>query len=1333
MMKVLRSTILLLSVFLLQTLSAQERTARTLQWYPSTEAVEKSNERVAAPERVPSSDRPTERSRVSRTEKSAEEKKSEVQPSVPDRRIEPFKGAFIDPEKGGLPFYNEIRSLSGTVTGFTVHLQNAQYVPLKSDELDLWDLSSIGEAPEVLTELSWYRKQPQAIISIYPFRKVNGITERLVSFDLQIVEEHAAMPKGGGPKNYPSNSKLASGDWYRFMVHADGIYRISYSFLEDLGVAVNGLASDQINIYGNHFGMLPFRNDQFRPTDLLINAIQVNDGGDGMFGPGDEILFYATGPQRWDLDGEIFEHSKNVFTDSASYFIGIGIDPPNRVAPAQLSDLPATRTVTAFNDRQYIDRDQTNLLKSGRTWYGDHFDNILTYNYNFEVPYITSDSVTLEFTGCSRTVGLTNSSSWTVTCGSAFSTNFEVGGVSENYVALYARPFDQAFRFPISTGNLPVTVTFNKHHPITSLGWMDYLRLNCRRGLRMVGDQFAFRDLESVGIGEIAEFQLELAQNADRIWEITDPTNVADIAFTNEGAIKRFKLATDTLRQFIAFRNSGFLEPKKVGRVPNQDLHATISDQDLVIVAAPSLLPAAQRLAERRANEGLTVTLVTAQQVYNEFSSGARDASAIKRYMKMLYDRAGTDPAQMPKNLLLFGDGSYNNWSLASTGHVFLPSYQTVNSVDPTRCYTSDDYFGFLDDGETEATSDLVDIGVGRLPVSSLGQANEVVTKILNHDRLLMLSSGGSVCSTTGDGGLADWRNHVVFISDDQNGDNFEGAIHMSQSNILASRVIDEHPELNVGKILLDAYQQLTITGGNRYPQAEDDIRSSVQKGALLVNYIGHGGEVGWAHERILDNTTILEWTNTDRLPVFMTATCEFSRWDDPGRTSAGEYVLLNPNGGGIALMTTTRVAFSDQNFQLSQKFYDHVFERNALNGEPQTLGDIFRETKRDIAIAQSSLHNHRNFSLLGDPSQGLALPHHEIQISSVTDTLGNPIDTLKALSTVRVTGFVDDGSGQPMADFNGQVIPMLYDKEITQTTLANDGGTPFNFRIRKNIIYRGKATVQNGQFTFTFVVPKDINYQVGTGRISCYAESFTANATGYDNDVLVGSTATDVALDENGPRIDLFMNDENFVRGGLTDENPLLFAKLFDDNGINTVGSSIGHDLLAIVDENTDQAIVLNDLYEADLDTYKSGSVRYRLTELAEGSHTLSLKAWDVFNNSSEARTEFIVAPSEELTLAHVLNYPNPFTTQTQFFFEHNRPCNVLDVQVQVFTVSGRLVKTIDRQLHCDGYRSEPLPWDGRDEHGDKLGRGVYVYRLNVTTPEGEKADKFEKLVILR
>lgn len=1262
-------------------------------------------------------------------------------PGFTDRQAaEPltFEGAWTDEDRDGLPYFKEIIELGSGTTAVSAFIRDAQYLPLTQAELAQWPLlAELGTEPAMHTHLAWYRKRPQAVVQIDPFRRnpANGQAERLISFRLEMVE---TVSRGGGrPKSYPETSLLAAGDWFRFTVGKDGVYKVTYEFLRDLGVDVIGLNSDEINIYGNHFGLLPFQNNVDRPTDLLINAIEVVDGGDGNFGTGDYLLFYASGAQRWDLTDTLFTHTKNVYTDSASYFVGINIDPPKRIQPVALNPNPATRTVTQFNDRQFIERDLVNLLKSGRTWYGETFDITTTYSFNFETPgLVCTYPARVVIGGAARTLNsgiITNQSTFTITSGNALSQTWPVNGVPPNYTAALGRSFEQGFSWLACGNNVPLTLTFNKFDPVTSVGWLDHIELNCRRELRMSGDQLMFRDLLSVGAGEISDFVIDQAQNVGRVWEITDPLNVGRVDYTIEGNQKRFRVATDSLRQFIAFRDANYLAPVRIGRVNNQNLHGTELPTDLVIVCPSEFQGAAQMLAERRMSEGLTVRMVAPQQVFNEFSSGARDATAIKRYMRMLYDRAGTDPELLPRYLLLFGDGSYNNLSLAGTNQNWIPTYQTEDALDPSRSYTSDDYFGLLDASEGEYTGDLVDIGIGRFPVSSAQQANEVVGKMMAYDRLQILGSTGDNCSATGDGGIADWRTHVLFVSDDQEGDGVEGVIHMDQSNVLATKVETEHPCLNVDKIFLDAYQQVSTPGGERYPEANIDVREKVQKGLLLVNYVGHGGEVGWAHERLLDNGTILGWTNKDRLPLFMTATCEFSRWDDPGRTSAGEWVLLNPNGGGIGLMTTTRLAYSGQNYDLAREFYNHVFTTVDDLGRDWRLGDVYRETKRFMSTSAPTQRNHRNFTLLGDPSMRLAQARLTAQISSITDTLGNPIDTLKALSTVRISGFVDDGSGQPMTGFNGVVIPTVYDKQQLQSVLQNDGGYPFTFLIRKNIIYRGKATVTAGTFNFTFVVPKDINYQVGPGRVSCYAEGTSLNACGYTNDPKVGSTATDIAWDEVGPVIELFMNDEQFVRGGITNESPLLFAKLFDEHGINTVGSSIGHDLLATLDENTEQAIVLNDLYEADLDTYKSGQVRYRFSSLADGSHTLRLKAWDAFNNSSESTTDFVVASSAELALEHVLNYPNPFTTSTQFFFEHNRPCTTLDVQIQVFTVSGRLVKTIGRQVACEGFRSEPLAWDGRDDMGDKLGRGVYVYRLNVASPDGASAEKFEKLVILR
>jgi len=1250
----------------------------------------------------------------------------------------PFPGAQFDADRGEMPVYSEVIALDRQAGAIDAELVNALYVGLTKEEREAWPQAA--EAPgaaSVRAEIGWHRKVPHALVTIEPFRRnpSSGLVEKLVEFELRLtlsLEGAAGRPKS----NYPANSKLNSGEWFRVTVPKDGVYRMSYDFLRDLGVNVQNLASDRINVFGNHEGLLPFTNAVQPPTDLRANRIEVQDGGDGVFGPGDNILFYASGPTKWELSDTLYRHTKHVYTDSASYFIGIDAGPAARIADAAIQPGPPSRTITRFNDRQVIDRDLVNLIKSGRTWYGEVFDLTTSYTYQFETPFLAAGApVVLEFSGAARTLNsgiVTNSSSFNVNSGGAFSSSFSVQGVGTSTSGPVGRNFLQTFTWGANGSNIPFTVTFNKFDQLSSVGWMNFLRLNCLRELRMAGDQLAFRAFASVGAGVVSEFIVDQAGTVQRIWDITDPAEPMRVPFTTSGQQKQFVVATDSLRQFIAFRDQNYPVPTRVGRVSPQDLHATAMATDLVIVCPPEFNSAAQRLANARSQEGLQVLICTPQQVFNEFSGGMRDATAIKRFMRMLYEKADT-PEELPRYLLLFGDGSYNNHSLAFSNQNWVPSYQTEDAIDYSRSYTSDDYFGLLDPSEGESTADLVDIGIGRIVSHTAQQANEVVDKILSYDRQQLLNASASSCSTTGDGGIADWRTHVLFVSDDQEGDGFEGIIHMDQSDFLARRVEIESPNLNTEKIYLDAYQQITTPGGERYPQAVADLRDNVQKGMLVVNYIGHGGEVGWAHERLLDNATIMGWSNKDRLPLFMTATCEFSRWDDPGRTSAGELVLLNPNGGGVALFTTTRLAYSSQNFTLANDFYDYVFKQEDELGRVHRLGDVYRRTKRDIATTQGSLRNHRNFTLLGDPSMRLALPREEIRITAYTDTLGVPVDTLKALSTVRISGFVDDGTGQPLTSFNGIVVPVVYDKEKTQQTLANDGGSPFSFGIRKSVIYRGRASVVNGQFSFTFVVPKDINYLVGPGRVACYAESATSNASGHDNAPKVGGTASDIVQDETGPKVELYMNDERFVRGGITDENPLLFAKIFDENGINTVGTSIGHDLLATLNENTEQAIVLNDLYEADLDTYKSGQVRYRFSKLPEGRHTLRLKAWDSFNNSSESTTEFVVAPSAELALAHVLNYPNPFTTATQFFFEHNRPCTTLDVQLQVFTVSGRLVKSIAQQVVCDGFRGEPLAWDGRDDFGDKLGRGVYVYRLQVASPDGDKAEKFEKLVILR
>jgi hypothetical protein len=845
----------------------------------------------------------------------------------------------------------------------------------------------------------------------------------------------------------------------------------------------------------------------------------------------------------------------------------------------------------------------------------------------------------------------------------------------------------------------------------------------------MAGSQMAFRDLASLGTGNVAEFQLGNANSAVKIWEVTDPTNVNRRNLSLQAATASFKVETDSLRQFIAFNGNGFLSAELNGQVENQNLHG-LSQANMVIVAHPDFLNEAERLANfhtENQTSQLSVHIVTPQQIYNEFSSGAQDVSAIRDFMRMFYQRSNSW-IDYPRYLLLFGDASYDYKSRLADNTNFVPTYESPESLTPTISYASDDYFGLLDPTEGEwssSASDALDVGIGRFVVRTAEDAKVVVDKIYRYEELdiddlnldHVCTDGSSVAVSP------DWRNRICFVGDDE-----DSNMHINQADQLAILVDTMYPEYNINKIYFDSYVQETTPGGQRYPEVSVDINNTVQRGALIMNYTGHGGELGWAHERVLGVSDINAWTNFSNLAVMVTATCEFTRYDDPSRVSAGELVHLNPNGGGIALFTTSRLVYSAPNFTLNRNFYLNLLVEQLWG--PPTMGDVIRMTK----VASGGNVNNRNFVLIGDPAQRLAFPLHRVETLTVNgEDINSLTDTINALELVTVTGRMRNRNGQTMDDFNGVVYPTVFDKSSTISTLVNDQSSSLRqFTLQKNLIYKGKATVNNGNFSFSFVVPRDIAYNYGLGRISYYAEGSGTNANGQFENFMIGGSNDAASTDDKGPDVRLYMNDQSFVFGGTTDENPSIYAIVADSNGVNTVGNGIGHDISAVLDDNTNATVNLNDFYQADLDSYQSGKVVYPFSQLSEGTHNLKLKVWDVYNNSSEAYTEFVVAESAQLALDHVLNYPNPFTTRTSFMFEHNQPCNSLDVMVQIFTVSGKLVKTINETVLSHGFRNDPIEWNGLDDYGQKIGRGVYMYQLRVTTPDGQKAEQIERLVIL-
>jgi hypothetical protein len=1252
-----------------------------------------------------------------------------------------FEDAVYDGNASNLPVYVYKGATENNASQIKAFIVNPVYATFETNELaKIEGLDKIGSEIEVSASVAYEKKKKISVVSFIPVRKnaSSGQFEKLVSFDLQVVATDFKSVQPKSSTTTASNSVLASGNWYKVAVSVDGIYKLSYEQLQEMGMNVSGVNPKNLRVYGNGGGMLPKANADFRHDDLQENAIVVAGENDNTFDAGDYILFYGQSPHRWKYNSTTakFEHTINDYSDNTYYFITADLGVGKRVTTLASSDQPANYSSNTFNDYAFHELDEKNIIKSGRQWYGEYFDIDTDYDFSFSFPNISgSTPANIKVSGAGACAcGTGSSTSFTVKVNNGTPLNIPFNNITGVYTNQQASDGTANMDFTTSSSTLNVNVTYNKGGFSTAVAWLNYIELNVRRNLSMSGGQTIFRDANSVGVGNVAEFSLGNSNSSVTLWDVTDPVNIRQQMAALLGSNHNFRASAETLHEYVAFDGSSYLTPTSAGSVANQDLHA-LPQIDMVIVAHPDFLGEAERLANFHRNNvvsPLTVAIVTPQQVYNEFSSGAQDVAAIRDMMKMLYDRATNDD-ELPKYLLLFGDGSYDNRDRLDNNTNYIVTYQSAQSLSPTSSYVSDNYFGFLDSNEgvwvegcDSCNPHFMDIGIGRFPVQTIQEATIVVNKILNYEGIATVETNPSLCTAqTVSISSPDWKNWICFVGDDE--DNNQ---HFDQADAIAKGLDTTQSNYNYDKIYFDAFIQESTPGGQRYPSVKDAINNRVLKGALVVNYTGHGGEVGWAHERVLEVADINNWTNIENLPAFVTATCEFSRFEDPARTSAGELVLLNPNGGGIALFTTTRLVFSAPNFTLNKNFYKHFFP---VDGEPiPTMGEVMRKTVNEGT--NGVIQNSRNFSLLGDPAQRLAYPVNNVVTTSVN---GNPVggtaDTLKALGLVTVAGEIRDRQGNKMTNFNGLIYPTVFDKAATVNTLANDPGSHVdNFKLQKNILYKGKASVTNGDFSFTFIVPKDISYSFGPGRISYYAYDGFTDANGNYEDVIIGGSADSVASDANGPQVNLYLNDDKFVFGGVTNENPLLYAVVNDPSGINTVGNGIGHDIAAVLDENTNKTIVLNEYYQADLNSYQSGTIRYPFSQLDEGRHTLKMKVWDVYNNSSDSYTEFVVSQSAELALSHVLNYPNPFTTNTQFMFEHNRPCADLDVNIQVFTVSGKVVKTINQLVNCDGFRAEGITWNGRDEYDQKIGRGVYVYKIKVRTPEGYTAQAFEKLVIL-
>lgn len=1160
-------------------------------------------------------------------------------------------------------------------------------------EIDLHPLD-IGKLPREI-EITSIRKKsgPEEFAELHfvPVVNKDGEVFLLESFELKKTVLRLPQSKAGS-FSWKTSSVLQKGKWVKIKTSGRGIYRIPFDKLTSWGFT----SPASVNVYGHGGRQLSESLDDNPVDDLLINRTWHGKDGSGK----DCLFFYSSGSVTWSLDSAAgtFRHSVNVYSGESYYYLSQEGNSSRSVEKLPEYGGQATHTVTEFNDYLTHEAEQVNLIHSGRQWFGESFIRGTSRSFSLACPNAVQGRnavITVNAAGRSSDVSYLD-----VTANGSKLTSLTFNPVNtDDATSLYARELQSSYQVQIQSNRINVDLSYAALNNL-SYAWLDYLTVNWRRQLRMEGDELHFRDAENTGGQKVARFQIEGATSAMRVLDITDPTEISEVPALFQNNQLSFVRPASTLREYLLFRPGGnFPEAEFAGEVSNQNLHG-MEVPEFLVITHPEFLSHSERIADFHRNyDGMTVEVVPSVQVFNEFGSGSPDATAIRNFIRMLYDRN-----RKLKYVMLVGDGSYDNRNILGGRKAFLPTYQSVNSLLPTSSFVSDDYFVILDQGE-DVYSGLVDLGIGRLPVSTRYEA-EVVT-----DKITTYYSRES---------LGFWRNVTCFIGDDG-----DYGLHMNDSERLADQVNADHRGIQTEKIYFDAYPAVMSPGGKRYPGVTEAINRQVKDGVLVLNYVGHANDRFMADERVLDVSIINSWTNKDKLPIFVTATCEFSRYDADD-TSAGEYILFNPNGGGIGLFSTTRVVYAISNFYLSQSFYRYIFEKDS-QGENLRMGDIIRLAK----VNTINTLNNRNFSLLADPALRLSYPRYKVETKTVNSTeVAMFTDTLGALNKVTITGEITDFQGAKLTNFNGTIVPVVYDKVQVLNTLGNAGQEPVSYKSQSNVIYKGYAAVENGSFTFSFVIPKDISYKAGQAKIIYYADNGEVDAGGAFEGLYIGGSGTSPVTDNTGPEINLYMDVLSFRSGDRTSRNPLLIARIYDDNGINTVGSGIGHDITAILNDDYSQVYVLNEYYRSSKDDYREGTIEFPFRNLPLGEHALKVKVWDVANNSTEAEIRFVV--TDEFFIDSIFNYPNPVVDHTYFIFSHNQSDAVFQALIEIFDLSGRKIDEIRAAIASSGTTSTPLRWDFA-ERGIRPRSGLYVYRIIIRSESGQLARRSGKMMIGR
>lgn len=1229
-----------------------------------------------------------------------------------------------------LPLYTEVVPLETDyrLNDYSVNIEYPEWALLTKAEAQRVERigQPIGEELSVRSHVSVSRKQGMLDISFVPIVKRDGRYLKLLSASISIsakskVGENGQctmdngdwmIPKGhskfkiqssksnplsalhkSAGERYAKKSVLAEGRWVKISITDDGMYRLTRSALQGMGFS----NPDNVHLYGHGGHRLSEVSDPDSEYDDLeeVPLYKANN---------DTWLFWGNGLVYWEGDKRIF----NPYARQACYFL-TETDAAQTMTTITSSATPQ-HVVDAFTDHILYEKDEYAWFHGGRNLYeGTDYANSNSHTYKLTTyNSLGEERLTVAFTAAASaqtqvTPNVNGSSLPVMTMGSLSKYIYATQSVKTNDVSSYSKG---------SEWNIKLTSTAG--HPAR----LDYLALHYKRKLTPSQGYVAFTGTSA------NPTQFDIAGSGLQVMRIGVTGDAACIMEGKQNGGTYSVTVDDGSRRYVAFEsNYSFPEPAVVGAVDNQDLHG-LGPLDMVILIPSSgkLRSQAERLAQaHRDYEGLRVAVLAAHQVYNEFSSGTPDATAYRRLMKMLYDRAQTDD-DAPRYLVLFGDCAWDNRMLSTAWRNknpddYLLCFESENSFSDTECYVMEDYFGLLDDGEGgRLTSDKTDLGVGRFPVTTAQEARIMVDKTINH---------------LGNIYAGNWKNIVMMMGDD--GDENE---HLEMADDVAECVMKDNPEMEVRKVMWDAYTRVSTLTSNTYPAVSELIKKQMKEGVLVMNYTGHATTYCLSHEFVLKLEDFAAFQGKG-LPLWVTAACDVMPFDGQAE-NIGETAVLNPNGAAVAFYGTARTVYASSNLQMN-RWLMHYLMATDSKGRRYRVGDAIRLAKNyliteglEIGHKENKLH----YALLGDPALTFGAPLNRVVLDNINGIPMNTTDDmqLQAGQRIQLSGHLENAQGETLTGFHGVLTARMYDnvENIVCKNNANAKKGAFEFTNREKVLFNGQDSVVAGRFDMSFVMPVDINFSDESGRLVFYAvnNERDVEANGYNENFRVGGISPTIGNDPEGPHIYAYLNHEDFVNGGRVNATPYFVAKLEDDSGISYSGIGLGHDLLLTIDGNASQTYVLNDYYTGEFGEFTRGTVAYSIPELTAGPHTLNFRAWDVLNNTNSTTLDFFVDSSLKPTILNLAVSQNPALTSTNFIVSYDLPGADCELLIEVFDFAGRRMWS-HNSTASSGSGIYTVPWNLTMSGGGRLGAGIYLYRVTMRNGSSKKVSKSQKLII--